>query len=153
MAHKPTTAIEEFSKSLDELISELDTIEKSGNEIFSKMLVFLIFRHNHPPSTIHFRLCAHSENSFSYSYPLSSVTNELNTLQGAIQHFETRANYFGVTGLSTALLEKSDPTSSSNTPVNRTKIQTMIEEKKLAVDELLKESKRIADNSRAAHSD
>ncbi|RHZ56340.1 hypothetical protein Glove_402g18 [Diversispora epigaea] len=137
MAHK-ATVIEEHSKTLDGLISELDTIEKCGAEIFSKI-----------------------EHSFTYPYPMASATNELNALLSAIQHFEIRAKSGGITSLSTSIMDKTDlPTSTTSTSNNNNngnnnnnnnndKLVAMVEERKLAVDELRNEAKRISDNARS----
>ncbi|CAG8733861.1 21350_t:CDS:2 [Gigaspora rosea] len=100
MAHKHP---EDFSKILDDLISELDIIEKSA---------------------------------------------ELSTLLAAIQHFESRARSNGITSLCTTS-DQVDTTSTTNTPMTKQKLTTMIEERKTAAEELAKESKRIADNARA----
>ncbi|CAG8534297.1 4206_t:CDS:2 [Racocetra fulgida] len=104
MAHKHP---EDFSKILDDLISELEIIEKSGIEIFSQI-----------------------------------------TLLAAIQHFESRARSNGITSLCTTS-DQVDATSTTNTPMTKQRLSTMIDERKLAADELSKESKRIADNARA----
>lgn len=70
----------------------------------------------------------------------------MNALLSAIQHFEMRAKSAGVTSLSSAIMDKIDPT----TPIDsKSKLTTMVEERKLALDELYKEAKRIADNARA----
>ncbi|CAG8479577.1 81_t:CDS:2 [Scutellospora calospora] len=122
MAHKHT---EDFPKILDDLISELDIIEKSGIEIFSKI-----------------------ENSFSYPCQISSIAAELSTLLTAIQHFESRARSNGVTSLCTTS-DQAGTTSTTNTPMTKQKLTNMIDEVKLAAEELSKESKRIADNARA----
>ncbi|CAG8477704.1 11305_t:CDS:2 [Diversispora eburnea] len=74
------------------------------------------------------------ENSFTYPYPMASATNELNALLSAIQHFEMRSKSGGITSLSTSIMDKTDPP-----PTKR----------KLAVDELYKEAKRISDNARS----
>ncbi|CAG8532677.1 18982_t:CDS:2 [Racocetra persica] len=122
MAHKHP---EDFSKILDDLISELDIIEKSGIEIFSQI-----------------------ENSFSYPCQISSIAAELSTLLAAIQHFESRARSNGITSLCTTS-DQVDATSTTNTPMTKQRLSAMIDERKLAADELSKESKRIADNARA----
>ncbi|CAG8514147.1 751_t:CDS:2 [Rhizophagus irregularis] len=89
------------------------------------------------------------ENSFSYPYSISSVTNELNVLLLATQHFEKRAKSFGVTSLTT------NSTTAASTDIKAInepgRLNTMVEEKKLAVDALNQESKRIADNAKAAY--
>ncbi|CAB4394174.1 hypothetical protein RhiirA5_465534 [Rhizophagus irregularis] len=118
--------VDDFEKNLNDLDSELDNIQKCAQEILQKV-----------------------ENSFSYPYSISSVTNELNVLLLATQHFEKRAKSFGVTSLTT------NSTTAASTDIKAInepgRLNTMVEEKKLAVDALNQESKRIADNAKAAY--
>ncbi|CAI2188627.1 10377_t:CDS:2, partial [Funneliformis geosporum] len=70
--------VEEYDKSLNDLDIELDNIQKCAVEIFHKI-----------------------DNSFSYPYPIGSVSAELNVLLSAIQHFEKKAKSLGVSSLTT----------------------------------------------------
>ncbi|GES74236.1 hypothetical protein GLOIN_2v1642285 [Rhizophagus clarus] len=111
--------VDDFEKILNELDSELDNIQKCAQEILQKV-----------------------DNSFSYPYPINSVTNELNVLLSATQHFEKKAKNSGVTSLTII------PNTTASTDSG--KLNIMIEEKNVAVDNLNQESKRIADNAKAA---
>ncbi|RGB38089.1 hypothetical protein C1646_693098 [Rhizophagus diaphanus] len=118
--------VDDFEKNLNDLDSELDNIQKCAQEILQKV-----------------------DNSFSYPYSINSVTNELNVLLLATQHFEKRAKSFGVTSLTT---NSTTAASADIKAINEPgRLNTMVEEKKLAVDALNQESKRIADNAKAAY--
>ncbi|GBB92744.1 hypothetical protein RclHR1_02050017 [Rhizophagus clarus] len=102
--------VDDFEKILNELDSELDNIQKCAQEILQKV-----------------------DNSFSYPYPINSVTNELNVLLSATQHFEKKAKNSGVTSLTII------PNTTASTDSG--KLNIMIEEKNVAVDNLNQESK------------
>ncbi|CAJ0839168.1 14710_t:CDS:2 [Entrophospora sp. SA101] len=111
----------QLGKTLNGLLVELDVIEKSGNEIFSKI-----------------------ENSFSYPYPTSSATEELNTLLQSIKLFENKAKSKGITSLTNNIEE---PDNISDNINNR--IRAMTEERSKATDALFQEIKKISNNANA----
>ncbi|CAJ0751105.1 15468_t:CDS:2, partial [Entrophospora sp. SA101] len=115
------SSVEELGKTLNGLLVELDVIEKSGNEIFSKI-----------------------ENSFSYPYPTSSATEELNTLLQSIKLFENKAKSKGITSLTNNIEE---PDNISDNINNR--IRAMTEERSKATDALFQEIKKISNNANA----
>nr|CAG8481861.1 12752_t:CDS:2 [Entrophospora candida] len=115
------SSVEELGKTLKGLLVELDVIEKSGNEIFSKI-----------------------ENSFSYPYPTSSATEELNTLLQSIKLFENKAKSKGITSLTNNIEE---PDNISDNINNR--IRAMTEERSKATDALFQEIRKISNNANA----
>nr|CAG8539927.1 10843_t:CDS:2 [Entrophospora candida] len=83
-------------------------------------------------------------NSFSYPYPTSSATEELNTLLQSIKLFENKAKSKGITSLTNNIEE---PDNSSDNINNR--IRAMTEERSKATDALFQEIRKISNNANA----